>query len=175
MRAGSKTISAISARHYSRSGNSAKAIEYLRLAAYQAAQRSSYPEAIAYVKRGLEILAGLPHSEQRDRDELQLRVTSGVSLMAAAGFDSDELERVYARASVLARELDQKFLLFAVLNGLWGFNFTLGHLKPALEISRELMAVADQLNDPGSIRDAPYRNGCGARLYRRLTRCPQPS
>ena len=61
------------ARHYSRSGNSAKAIEYLRLAAYQAAQRSSYPEAIAYVNDALEILAGLPHSEQRDRDELLLR------------------------------------------------------------------------------------------------------
>src|ERR1700722_4197124 len=58
------------ARHYSRSGNTAKAIEYLHQAAYQAAQRSSYPEAIAYVNNALQVLAGLPHSEQRDRDEL---------------------------------------------------------------------------------------------------------
>ncbi len=72
------------ARHYSRGGNPGKAIEYLRLAADQAAQRSSYPEAIAYVNSALEILASLPQSEQRDRDELLLRVTLGVSLMAAA-------------------------------------------------------------------------------------------
>ena len=142
------------ARHYSRSGNLGKAIEYLRLAAHQAAQRSSYPEAITYVNSALEILAGLPQSEQRDRDELLLRVTLGVSLMAAKGFDSDELERSFARGSVLARELKETIFLFAMLNGLWGFHFTRGHLKLALAISQELMAVAEQLNDPGSIRDA---------------------
>ncbi len=70
------------ARHYSRSGNTAKAIEYLHQAAYQAAQRSSYPEAIAHVNNALEILAGLPNSEQRDRDELLLLAILGVSLMA---------------------------------------------------------------------------------------------
>lgn len=51
---------------------------------YQATQRSSYPEAIAYVNRALEILASLPRGEQRDRAELLLRVTLGVALMAAA-------------------------------------------------------------------------------------------
>jgi class 3 adenylate cyclase/tetratricopeptide (TPR) repeat protein len=142
------------ARHYGRSGNPGKAIEYLRLAAHQAAQRSSYQEAIAYVNSALEILAGVPQSEQRDRDELLLRVTLGVSLMAAKGFDSDELERSFARGSVLARELKETIFLFAMLNGLWGFHFTRGHLKLALEISQEVMAVAEQLNDPGSIRDA---------------------
>ena len=142
------------ARHYSRGGNLGKAIEYLRLAAQQAAQRSSYPEAIAYVNHGLEMLAGLPDSEQRNRDELQLRVTLGVSLMAAEGFDSDELARVLTRASVLARELKETIFLFAVLNGLWAFHFTRGHVKRTLEISQELMAVAEQLNDPGSIKEA---------------------
>ena len=71
--------------------------------------------------------------------------------MAAKGFDSEELERSFARGSVLARELKETIFLFAMLNGLWGFHFTRGHLKLALEISRELMAVAEQLDDPGSI------------------------
>ena len=71
------------AHHYSRSGNQAKAIKYLRLAAAQAVERSSYPEAIAYVNAALETLVDLPPNEQRDRDELLLRVTLGVSLMAA--------------------------------------------------------------------------------------------
>ena len=44
--------------------------------------------------------------------------------------------------------------LLNMLNGLWGFHFTRGHVKPAVEFSREMMAVAEELNDPGSIRDA---------------------
>ena len=148
------------ARHYSRSGNTAKAIEYLRFAAYQAAQRSSYPEAIAYVNNALEILAGLPNSEQRDRDELLLRAVLGVSLMAARGFDSDEIERSFARGAVLARELKDTIFLLNMLNGLWGFHFTRGHVKPAVDFSREMIAVAEQLNDPGSIRDAHGAIGC---------------
>ena len=46
-----------------------------------------------------------------------------------------------------------------MLNGLWGFYFTRGHVKRALEISQELMAVAEQLNDPGSISDAHGQRG----------------
>ena len=80
--------------------------------------------------------------------------------MAARGFDSDEIERSFARGAVLARELKETIFLLAMLNGLWGFHFTRGHVKPALEISRELMAVAEQLNDPGSIRDAHGAIGC---------------
>jgi len=142
------------ARHYSRSGNTAKAIEYLHQAAYQAAQRSSYPEAIAYVNNALEILAVLPKSEQRDRDELLLRAILGISLMAAKGFDSDEIESSFARGTVLARELKDTIFLLNMLNGLWGFHFSRGHVKRAVDISLEMMAVAEQLSDPGLIRDA---------------------
>ena len=151
------------ARHYSRSANPGKAIEYLRLAAQQAAQRSSYAEAIAYVSNGLEILAGLPESEQRDRDELELRVTLGLSLMAAEGFDSDEVERAFTRASILARDLKEPIFQFAVLNGLWGFHFTRGHVNQAVEISKKLMAVAEQLKDPEWIRSS--HTAMGAALH----------
>jgi tetratricopeptide (TPR) repeat protein len=142
------------ARHYSRSGNTAKAVEYLRLAAYQAAQRSSYPEAIAYVNNALEILAGLPTARSAIVMSCYCRAILGVSLMAAKGFDSDEVEHSFARGSILARELKETIFLLNMLHGLWGFHFTRGHVKPALEISQEMMAVAEQLNDPASIRDA---------------------
>jgi len=151
------------ARHYSRAAKPAKAIEYLRLAAQQAAERSSYTEAISYVNNGLEILAGLPQSEQRDRDELQLRVTLGLSLMAAEGFDSDEVESAFRRASVLARELKETIFQFAVLNGLWGFHFTRGHVNQAVEISQDMMAVAEQLKDPESISSS--HTAMGAALH----------
>ena len=142
------------ARHFSRSGNVKRAIHYLRLAAFQAAQRSSYSEVIAYVTSALELLSGLPESERRNRDELYLRVALGMSLAATRGFDSDELEQAYTRAGDLARELNEPSVRSSVLGGLWGFHFTRGHVELTLKIAEELMANALQLNDPGQISDA---------------------
>jgi tetratricopeptide (TPR) repeat protein len=42
------------ARHYSRTDNVAKAVEYLRLAGIQAAERGAYEEAIAQLSRGVD-------------------------------------------------------------------------------------------------------------------------
>ena len=74
--------------------------------------------------------------------------------MAARGFDNDEIERTCLRASELARKIKEPIFLFAVLNALWGFHFTRGHVVETTRIAEELMAVAEQLNDPGSIKDA---------------------
>jgi len=148
------------ARHYTRSGNSPKAIEYLGRAATQAIGRSSYSEAVEYVHNALEMLPSLPAGQERDRIELQLCMTmGGFSSMAAKGFDSDELEHAYTRASFLARELGEPSALFAVLNGLWGFYYTRGDVKPTLETTEQLMAVAEQMNDPDAIRDAHIARG----------------
>ena len=51
------------ARHYSRSGESAKAVEYLSLAGEQALARSAYAEAFAQLTTGLELL-GVPVPER---------------------------------------------------------------------------------------------------------------
>jgi class 3 adenylate cyclase/tetratricopeptide (TPR) repeat protein len=142
------------ARHLSRSGNVKKAIHYLSSAAFQAAQHSSYSEVIAYVTSALELLSGLPESERRNRGELYLRLTLGMSLAATKGFDSDELEQAYTRARDLARELNEPSVRAVVLGGLWGFHFTRGHVERTLKLAKELMANALQLNDPGLISDA---------------------
>jgi tetratricopeptide (TPR) repeat protein len=142
------------ARHYSRSGRVEKAIEYLWLAANQATLRSYYPEAAALVTQALDLLHGLPDSEQRDFSELQLLATLGVSLMAARGFSSDETERVFAQSVELARRLRDPITLYTVLQGLWAVHYTRGNVKVALEIAEEALAIAEDLKDAGLIKDA---------------------
>jgi len=147
------------ARHYSRSGNSIKGIDYLWLAANQATQRSLYAEAIDYVTAALELLPGVPDGPQRAQDELRLRVTQGIALMAAKGFSSDEVEQAYARARELARGMGANPLLFAALQGLWAFHYTRGNLKPGLEMAAELMVQANQLNDALTMKNALFSMG----------------
>jgi len=62
--------------HYSRSGNTAKAVAYLQRAGQQAADRSAYREAITHLTRGLERLQHLPESQRAPGMSLMYRSPS---------------------------------------------------------------------------------------------------
>src|SRR5262249_31626182 len=80
------------AHHYSRSGNTEKAVEYLHLAWQQAVQRSAYEEAITYLTTALELLTTLPDTHERVQQELVLRLTLGVPLQAIRSAASPEVQ-----------------------------------------------------------------------------------
>jgi predicted ATPase len=60
------------ARHYQRSGDASKAVNYLRLAAQQAMNRSAFPEAEGQLAAARESLQSLPDDAERARAELAL-------------------------------------------------------------------------------------------------------
>src|SRR5262249_21814285 len=60
------------AHHYQRSGNTEKAVTYLRKAGQQAVQRSAYVEAITHLTTALELLNTLPDTRERAQQELIL-------------------------------------------------------------------------------------------------------
>ena len=57
------------AHHYSRSGNTEKAVHYLHLAGQQAVQRSANTEAINHLTAALELLKILPDTPERSQQE----------------------------------------------------------------------------------------------------------
>jgi predicted ATPase len=73
------------ARHYSSSGNVAKAVSYLHLAGRQAANRSAHAEAFDYYQRGLEFLNNGGDARERARGELPLQMGFAASLRATRG------------------------------------------------------------------------------------------
>jgi predicted ATPase len=81
------------ARHYSRTDNAAKAVEYLRLAGTQAAARGAYEQAIAQLSKGLERVAELPEGAEREQQELLLQLALGGVLMTTKGFTAPEVRR----------------------------------------------------------------------------------
>src|SRR5262249_20858320 len=63
------------AHHYTRSGNTQKAIDYLYLAGQQAVQRSANEEAIRHLTIATELLKALPDTPERAQQELTLHLT----------------------------------------------------------------------------------------------------
>ena len=151
------------AHHYTRSGNTQKAVEYLHLAGQQAVQRSANAEAITHLTTALELLTTLPDTHERAQQELMLHVTLGVPLQATRGFSSPEVKATYIRARELCQQVGKTRQLFSVLFGLRTFHLVRGELHAARELAEQLLGLAQREQDPALLLEA-YR-ALGSTLF----------
>jgi len=135
------------ARHYQRSGNSGKALEYLQLAGAQANARSSHAEAVGFFTSALELLKTLPETPERMQQELALQAGLGSALTALKGWSSAEVARAYGRASELCRQVGTTPRLFSVLFALSGIHLVRGELHRAYELQQQTLAIAEKKRD----------------------------
>jgi predicted ATPase len=135
------------AHHYSRSGNAAKAVEYLSLAGQQAVRHSANAEAINHLAAALELFKTLPDTAARARQELTLHLSLGASLIAMKGYSAAEVEQTYTRAQELCLQVGESLQVAQVLYGRLAFNATRGNLKAALALGEQLLNVAHRQQD----------------------------
>src|SRR4029077_18376923 len=102
------------AHHYGRSGNAARAVEYLERAAMQSARRAAYVEAVDRLTEGLTQLRTLPVTPETARHEFTLQSSLGQYLIPFKGVAADEVKVAFERASELARDYATKDELFWV-------------------------------------------------------------
>src|SRR5262249_11010054 len=100
------------AHHYSRSGNTEKAVEYLQLAGEQAVQRSANTEALSLFTTALELLGTLASTPARIRHELRLQIALGQPLIITKGPAAPEVEAAYVRAHALCQQVGETPQLF---------------------------------------------------------------
>ena len=136
------------AQHYTEAGLSAQAIAYWQQAGQRALQRSANLEAVSHVTKGLEVLKALPETLERVQQELALHLTLGPALMNTRGPAAPEVERAYARACELGRQVEDTPQLFSALWGLSYSHMARAKLQTACEVGEELLGVARQLQDP---------------------------
>jgi class 3 adenylate cyclase/predicted ATPase len=136
------------AHHYSRSGNTQKAIEYLQLAGRQAEQRSANTEAVNHLTTALTLLKTLPDTRERTQRELVLQIALGAPLLATQGLASVQAERTYVRAQELCRQLGETQQLFPVLSGLGTCYQQQGKIQAAHELGEQSLSLAQSLQDP---------------------------
>jgi predicted ATPase len=99
------------AHHYRRSPDAAKAVVYLKLAADQAAQRSSTVEAEAQYRDAISIVKEIPPTRERDRLELGAQLGLA-ALLIGKGWRAQAREEPLIRATELcARVGDRQELL----------------------------------------------------------------
>jgi predicted ATPase len=95
--------------HLTEAGLFEKAVPWWQRAAERATARSAYREAIAHLKRGIEILRRLPPSRARDEQELLLQAALLAPLGAHEGYASAalELNRLEGELFLASQEPDE--------------------------------------------------------------------
>ena len=147
------------AHHYSHSGNTLKAVEYLRLAGRQAVQRSANTEAITHLNAALALLSNLPATIETTRQELDLQIVLGVASLITRGWAAPEVETAYARARQICEQLGDDHQLTTIVYGLWQNATTAGELSAAFELAEELMTIAERRKDPTFLLVANFAVG----------------
>jgi predicted ATPase len=136
------------AHHYSRSGNTQRAVKYLHLAGQQAAQRFANEEAIHHLTTALELLQALPDTLERARQELLLQTSLGPVWMFTKGWGGPEVEQIYTRARELCQQVGDTPQLFRVLWGLWMFYAVRSESQVAQELAEQLLRLAQSAQNP---------------------------
>jgi predicted ATPase len=90
-------------------------VEQWLAAGKHAAARSAHLEAIGHFGRGLSVLGSLPETARRDRQEIELLLAQGSSLLTAKGMSSAEAADVYVRARDLCAKTGDADRLFVAL------------------------------------------------------------
>jgi predicted ATPase/class 3 adenylate cyclase len=136
------------ARHYSRSDNVIKAVEYLGRAGQQALQRSAHADAISSLNAAIGLLQRLPDSPERIQRELRLQLTLGPASIAVKGYAAPEVELAFTRARQLCERLGDPPELFPALLGMYYVHFLRAELRTAHELAENLQRRAQGAHDP---------------------------
>jgi predicted ATPase len=170
------------AHHLWQAGRAAdpdKTVHFLALAAEQALKQSAYEGALRYFQNALELLKGLPYSQDRARRELELQIDYGLALLATKGWYAPEMGKTYRRAHELCQSLNDDLRLFPVLSGLWSYHLVRGEHTMALSYTDEMTRLAPRMQNDGMVIQADWASGCSrffkaqfVEAHARLERAP---
>jgi len=135
------------AHHYGSSGNVESAVEYLTLAAKQAAKRAAYGEALALTRSALEKLSELPNGERRDRSDMRLQASLCNCIQLTKDYAARELAVPLERWRELAAKLSDNRELFGVTAVARAFHCNRREIARSRELALELARMADGARD----------------------------
>ncbi|WP_245519450.1 MULTISPECIES: adenylate/guanylate cyclase domain-containing protein [unclassified Mesorhizobium] len=133
------------AQHYTLAGLAGKAVPWWLRAGQRAMARSANREAAAHFTKGLELIASLPASETRLRQEVSLWTAMGSALVPAKGWAAPEPLQAFSTARELAARLGDKVQLFAAVRGESGCRTISGDLRAAEALALQCKTLGMEL------------------------------
>jgi class 3 adenylate cyclase/tetratricopeptide (TPR) repeat protein len=135
------------ARHCAEAGMGDKAVAYTLKAGQQAIARCAMTEAVVQLKKGLDLLSGLPDDVARQEHELSLQITLGQALLATRGYSAPEPGDAFARARYLCEQLNWPPQFGSILRGQFVFRLVRGELEQAEHHAEEIRQLGETRND----------------------------
>jgi len=136
------------ARHFDLAGLAEKALRYYIASGKYAVQLGANREAFTHFTRALELLKSIPASTQRDKQELELRISLGPTLTAIRGWGAPELEHNYSLAEELASKIADNAQLIPTLWLLAVYRFGRSEHSATNKLHERAVRLARQVNDP---------------------------
>ena len=138
---------AILAHHCTEAGLAENAISYWLKAGQQSIARCAMTEAVAQLRKGLDLLSSIPDGAARQEQELELQITLGHALMAAKGLAAPEPGEAFARARQLCEHLTRPQQLGTVLTGQFLFCLVRAELDQAEHHAEEIRRLGAARDD----------------------------
>jgi class 3 adenylate cyclase/predicted ATPase len=139
------------AQHYSEAGLAGKSVAYWGKAGRRSAARSAMAEAALQLRKGLDQLALLPDTPERQRQELEFQSTLGAALDTVRGQAAPETGHVYARARVLWEQLGSPSEFLRIPYGQSMHHALRGELDLARRLDEDLLRLSRQRNDSAGL------------------------
>jgi predicted ATPase len=142
-----ETQSELIAQHYEVAGLVEKSIACWGRAGHASAARSAMAEAAAQFQKGLDQLALLPETPERQRQELEFCSSLGAALRFVKGQGAPEVGHAFARARELWERLGSPSEFLHVPYGQSRYHVYRGETDLALRLDEDLLQVSRQRND----------------------------
>jgi class 3 adenylate cyclase/predicted ATPase len=135
------------ARHYAEAGLVEKSVTYWGKAGQRSTARSAMAEAAAQLHKGLDQLALLPDTSERQGQELEFWSALGAVLQAVKGQAARETGHAYARARELWEQLGSPSEFLHIPHGQSLHHMFRGELDLAQRLDEDLLRLSRQRND----------------------------
>jgi class 3 adenylate cyclase/predicted ATPase len=139
------------AQHYAEAGLAEKSVAFWGRAGRRSAARSAMAEAAAQLQKGLNQLAMVPDTPERQRQELEFCSALGAVLQASRGSAAPEAGRAYARARELWEQLGSPSEFLRIPYGQSVYHMNRGELDLSLRLDEGLLRLSRQRNDSAGL------------------------
>jgi class 3 adenylate cyclase/predicted ATPase len=139
------------ALHYAEAGLVEKSVAFWGKAGHGSAARSAMAEATAQLQKGLDQLALLPDSRQRQQQELEFLSTLGAALRFVKGAAAPEMRQAFARARELWEQLGYPSEFLHIPYGQSFYHMRRGEFDLAQRLDEDLLRLSRQRNDAAGL------------------------